>query len=165
MQPLGSVAPGEDRGRVESWLDNLTAEPKVKAVFAEADVHQEGKISFQRFTTWWAERMRAASASGANRSPEASLVATMRQAWMASTMENSDELTENQFVVWLHKVVTEQWREAVDEKTGREYYFNVTTHETRWEPADINSDVIEFCERHGIVADEQELSNPLNGMI
>jgi Ca2+-binding EF-hand superfamily protein len=120
-------------------------------IFSVVDRDHSGFLSYEEFARWWVQR--AVSTGGS--SADEGLLPAIQAAWEQHDVDGSGDLSLEEFEAVLGSLVTSEWVSAFDAATGKDYYFNRSTKETRWTEPQGEQAVQQFLQQHGI-----ELSSP-----
>ena len=118
---------GGDSG-VGSDFPTVSGELTADALFDAVDADSSGEVSFPELVAWWEDRQRAlGKADDGSLGKIESIFADLDE-------DNSNSLNREEFKMILTDVVMGNWVAAQDAVSGRTYYVNKSTRETRWIP-------------------------------
>jgi hypothetical protein len=118
-------------------------------IFDQVDLDGSGAISFDEFAQWWSRRQLTTHGSLND-----DAMKKLQRAWGEADADRSGELDRIEFSQVLQNVASQwqeaQWQEAHDPITGRAYFYNTSTRETKWVQPDSDTVVEQFLKVHGV---------------
>jgi len=113
-------------------------------------VDHNGVLNFDEFAAWWLRRQQLTGTSDLDEK----MLTTIREQWAKLDSDGSGDLSCDEFGILLLQLAASDWEETFDPATGRSYFVNAKTNETRWQKPDGDDAVGTFMETNG-------LANPL----
>jgi hypothetical protein len=114
-------------------------------IFRRVDTDASGLISFGELARWWARQQLATTGA-----MDEEALRTLKVLWEEVDADQSGELDVGEFELVLARMAASGWVEAMDPGTGRVYYYNKKTRETRWEAPDLGDAVGELLAEQGL---------------
>jgi Ca2+-binding EF-hand superfamily protein len=120
-------------------------EPLAQDIFRRVDADASGLISFGELARWWGRQQLATTGA-----MDEEALRTLKALWDEADADQSGELDVGEFGVVLARMAASGWVEARDQGTGRVYYYNKKTRETRWEAPDSGDALGELLAEQGL---------------
>lgn len=121
------------------------------------DSNQSGTISFDEFASWWSRRTVATGGA-----LDEELIGRMQQQWAELDTDGSGDLDGSEFEVLMVSLASSDWAETEDHASGRTYFYNRQSKETRWSEPSSDVAVDGFMRAHGLT--EPEAGKPARSM-
>ena len=123
----GGGGGGAARARTDVSQIAVSGEMSADALFDAVDIDGSGGVSFAELAEWWQSRQAAIGKADDSLSRAEQVFAELDE-------DGSGMLDRLEFKAILTEVVMGEWVAAQDDVSGRPYYVNKQTRETRWTP-------------------------------
>ena len=152
VEPSARMAPTAAITRPAAARPSGGSADALRVLFDRVDLDHSGVLNFDEFSSWWLRRQQLIGAAGSTLDDK--LLATMRAQWAELDADGSGDLSCDEFGTLISQLAASDWEEMFDHATGRSYFVNAKTNETRWQKPDDDEAVGTFMEANG-------LANPL----
>ena len=121
-------ADGDTGGALAGAFATVSGAMSADTLFDAVDVDNSDEISFAELADWWEDRLRAVG------KPDDGALQKIEDIFVELDEDESGTLDREEFKMILTDIVMDDWVAAKDAVSGRTYYVNKTTRETRWVP-------------------------------
>jgi hypothetical protein len=126
-------------------ISSTTEPPPLGYIFRSVDVDGSGSISFGELARWWGRRQMAIT-----KTLDEDTLRELKSLWDQADADGSGELDHGEFEVVMERLARSDWVETSDPQTGRTYFYNRKTKETRWEEPETQEMVDKFLVEQSI---------------